>query len=277
MVSNWFSAISRSRCGNSSVITPSGVEQPRHAGDEVVEVGHLGEHVVADDQVGALALGDAARSASATPKNSTRRRNALVERDLGDVGGRLDAEHGHAERQEMLQQIAVVARQLDHQAVRPEPEPLRDHLAVGLGVRDPAGRVGGEVGVLAEDVLRAHVLLELHQEAARRRPAHAAGSRAPSRRAARGARKLSHSGDMPRSTKLCASAPPHRRQRRTVSMPAAGSASSTCALMRAPAGAARAPQSSPSSPLPMDSKIAGMTSSAGDHRRRYQDRGCGRA
>ena len=51
-------------------------------------------------------------------------RDALGERDLGHVRGGLDAEHGHAERQEMLQQIAVVARQLDHQAVRAEREAL---------------------------------------------------------------------------------------------------------------------------------------------------------
>ena len=124
MVSNWFSAISRSRCGNSSVITPSGFEQARHAGDEVVEVGHLGQHVVADDEIGRA--GPRRRSAlgERDAEELDPGRDALGERDLGHVGGRLDAEHGHAERQEVLQQIAVVAGQLDDQAVRPEPEPL---------------------------------------------------------------------------------------------------------------------------------------------------------
>ena len=65
------------------------------------------------------------------------RRNALVDRHLGDVGGRLDAEHGNAERQKVLKQVAVVARELDDQAVRAETEARRDHLAIGLGVRDP--------------------------------------------------------------------------------------------------------------------------------------------
>ena len=36
---------------------------------------------------------------------------------FGDVGGRLDAEHRHAQRQEVLQQIAVVAGELDDEAV----------------------------------------------------------------------------------------------------------------------------------------------------------------
>ena len=141
-----------------------GREQARHAGDEVVEVGHLGEHVVADDQVGLPALG-AQRLGERDAEELDPGRNALGERDLGHVRGGLDAEHRHAKRQEMLQQIAVVARQLDHQAVRAEREALRDHRAIRLGVGDPAGRVGREVGVFAEDVLRAHVLAELDQKA----------------------------------------------------------------------------------------------------------------
>jgi hypothetical protein len=69
----------------------------------------------------------------------------------------------------MLQQVAVVARQLDRQAVWPEVEPLGDHGAVGLGVGDPGRRVRGEVGVFPEDVLRAHVLAQLDEKAC---PAH---------------------------------------------------------------------------------------------------------
>ena len=65
------------------------------------------------------------------------RRNALLDRHLGDVGRRLDAEHGHAERQKVLKQVSVVAREFDDQAVRAEPEARGDHLAIGLRVRDP--------------------------------------------------------------------------------------------------------------------------------------------
>ena len=71
MVSNWFSSISRSRCGNSSVIDALRRQQMRHAGDEVVEVGHLRQHVVADDEIGVPAFGDQLRRQARTPKNST--------------------------------------------------------------------------------------------------------------------------------------------------------------------------------------------------------------
>ena len=165
MVSNWFSAISRSRCGNSSVMTPSGFSSRTMPATKSLRSGTCASTL--------LPMMRSARLPSATSSvgQRLRRRNRpasgmpLSTATLRDVGRRLDAEDGHAERQEVLQQVAVVAGQLDDEAVGPESEPLRDHLAVGLGVRDPGGRVGREIGVLPEDVLRADILLELDQEA----------------------------------------------------------------------------------------------------------------
>ena len=45
--------------------------------------------------------------------------------DRGDVRGGLDAEHRHARRHEVLEQVAVVAAELDDQAVRAETEAAR--------------------------------------------------------------------------------------------------------------------------------------------------------
>ena len=140
-------------------------QQMRHAGDEVVEVGHLRQHVVADDEVGGLAFGDEPLG-EADAEELDQRRDVLLARDLGDVGGRLDAGDGHAERQEMLQQIAVVAGDLVDAALRAEIEARLDHLAIFARMLDPGGRVGREVGVLGEDMLGLDVFLELHEEAA---------------------------------------------------------------------------------------------------------------
>ena len=65
----------------------------------------------------------------------------------------------------MLQQVAVVARELDHQAARVEPESLDRHLDVPARVLDPRVGVRGEVRVLAEDRIRRDELLELHEQA----------------------------------------------------------------------------------------------------------------
>ena len=82
------------------------------------------------------------------------RLDAALARRLGDVRGGLDAERRNAALDDVLQQVAVVARQLHHEAVRVEPEALHRHLHVVARVRDPGVGVRREVGVLAEDVAR---------------------------------------------------------------------------------------------------------------------------
>ena len=81
------------------------------------------------------------------------------------VGGRLDAQHRDAPLHEVLEEVAVVAGQLDHQAVRSEAEALGGHPHVRLGVPQPAVGVRGEVRVVAEDDLGLLELLELDEEA----------------------------------------------------------------------------------------------------------------
>ena len=133
--------------------------------DEVVDVGHVGQHVVAQQQVGlavlARDLARAARGRRSGPWSGTPFSTAASR----DVGRRLDAQHRHAARDEMLQQVAVVAGDLHHLAAGPSLQRLDRHLGVAPRMLDPAGRVGREVGVLGEDLLRRDELLQLHQEA----------------------------------------------------------------------------------------------------------------
>ncbi len=152
-------------CGNSRVTTPSGFQQARDAGDEVVEIGNLRQDVVAGDQIGLQALGGELIG-ELDAKELRPCGHALLDGHARNVLGRLDAEHRHPERQEMLQQIAVVARQFDDEAVGPKVQALLDHHAVLAGVLDPRCRVRGEVSVLAENLVRCDVLFQLHQQAA---------------------------------------------------------------------------------------------------------------
>ena len=50
---------------------------------------------------------------------------------------------------------------------RHQVEACADHLDIRSRVLDPGGGVGGEVGVLAEDLVRRHELRELDEQAAR--------------------------------------------------------------------------------------------------------------
>src|SRR5262245_2374140 len=65
----------------------------------------------------------------------------------------------------MLQQVAVVARDLDHPRGGTQTEPACHLVAVAPRVLDPAVRVRRKVCVVGEDLLRRYVFLELHEEA----------------------------------------------------------------------------------------------------------------
>src|SRR5690606_15131739 len=65
-----------------------------------------------------------------------------------------------------LQQVAIVAGDLDHPALRSEVQPTAHLLDIPLAMGEPGVGEGGEVGVLsAEDVLAGDVLVKLHEEA----------------------------------------------------------------------------------------------------------------
>ena len=81
------------------------------------------------------------------PEERHPRRYAQLDGLGSDVGRRLDAQHRHAHGQEMLQQIAVVAGELDHEAVAVQPEPFAHGHAVAPRMLDPAGGIGREVGI----------------------------------------------------------------------------------------------------------------------------------
>jgi hypothetical protein len=65
----------------------------------------------------------------------------------------------------MLEKIAVIAGDLHDEAVRPEHEPLGDHVTILPSVLHPARGVGREVGIFFENALRPDILLELDQKA----------------------------------------------------------------------------------------------------------------
>ena len=66
-------------------------------------------------------------------------RMGFAPRDLGDIGRRFHAQHRHAEGAEILQQIAVVAGDLDDPAGLRQAEPVAHHRCIGLRVRQPRG------------------------------------------------------------------------------------------------------------------------------------------
>ena len=139
-------------------------QQMRHGGDEVIELGHLRQHIVGNDQIGVPVVGHHLPRCFGTEEGDERR-NACLSRRLRHIGGGLDAKHRHAEGNEMLQQIAVIASELDHEAFRSEPEAALDHLAIAASIRYPGRRIRREIGVFGDNVLRADEFGKLNQPA----------------------------------------------------------------------------------------------------------------
>ena len=96
---------------------PVVAEQDLDAGDEVVQVGHLREHVVADDEARALPFVDEPLRRLAAEERHERRHAPFLRR-LRDVRRRIDPEDRNPGADEVLQQVAVVRGELDDEVVR---------------------------------------------------------------------------------------------------------------------------------------------------------------
>lgn len=141
------------------------LEETLHAGDEIVDVGDVGEDIVSDDEVGASVFGGEVVGAGDAEK-SLKRGYAALNGGLGDVSGGLDAGDGDAFFNEVLQEIAVVAGEFDDVVSWTELEALGRHFDVASGVGEPGVGVGGEVAVVAgEDLIGCDVFFELDKEA----------------------------------------------------------------------------------------------------------------
>ncbi len=133
-------------------------------GGEVVQVGHVRQHVVRHHQVRLAVLAHQRPRQLGTEELRQGRHTLLLGRRR-DVPGRVDAEHADAARHEVAQQVAVVRRHLDDERGRAQALSLGSGRAETRRMIEPTGRVGREVRVLAEDLLGCREVFGLHQEA----------------------------------------------------------------------------------------------------------------
>src|SRR5712671_4558350 len=142
-----------------------GRQQNLETTDEVVQVRHLGENVIAEDQVRVMSTSDQIARGFYS-EESHERGDALRFGYLGDVRRWLYPERGDSTLNEILKQITIVARDLDNTALARQAE-LVDHLIhVVTRVVKPGIRERGKISVVGEDLLAGDILLQLHQEAA---------------------------------------------------------------------------------------------------------------
>lgn len=125
----------------------------------------MGVDVVAGDQIGTLAgLGEFPSEPLAEELPTDGDPECLG--GSRSPGGRLDAEAGDAGGNEVLQQIAVVRRNFDHETALVETKPLDDHGCITGGMLEPRGGSARKIGVVgSEQVCRRRVVLRLDEPA----------------------------------------------------------------------------------------------------------------
>ena len=114
--------------------------------DEGVEVRDLGKDIVAKNKVSLDApFNQFARCLDA--KELHQRRDAPLFGGTGNVRRRVDAEDRDPPLDKVLQQISVIAAELNDPARGPQAEPLGHRFDVAPRVIEPGVRIGGEIGV----------------------------------------------------------------------------------------------------------------------------------
>ena len=124
----------------------------------------MSEHVVAHDQRALLSLRAEPAGGLETEELDACGDSGLL-CDSRDVGGGLDAEDRDSLRPEVLEKVAVVARDLDDLVAAVEVETADHLLRVGARVAQPAVGVGREVRVIIKDFCRRHHRRQLDEEA----------------------------------------------------------------------------------------------------------------
>ena len=170
------------------------------------------------------------RSARSRPKNSVSVGTPRASADGGDVARWLDAQRRDPARDEVLEQVAIVAGQLDHVTRRVEAQPGDHRLGVPSGMLHPAVRVGREVGVLAEDLLAVHVAGQLDEQARAADP-HVERIERLHPLDVLGATNDSHRGCGPRSTNVSSSGVAQKRQVWRLTLDVAASLADTALIV----------------------------------------------
>ncbi len=117
------------------------LQKQLQAAHKVIEVRDLRQNIVTDQEIGLASRADQLGGQCRAEEIHTCR-HTFGDGGLGHVDRRFDAEDRDALRQKMLQQIAVIAGDLHHEAVFIQLQPLGDLVAIGFRMADPAGGEG---------------------------------------------------------------------------------------------------------------------------------------
>src|SRR5258705_12468665 len=141
-----------------------GFQQQLEAFDEIIDVRHLRQYIVADNQVRRFSLARKFQR-ELRPEKTSQRGHPLFDGHFGHVCGRFDSEDRHSSFYEVLQEVTVVTCDLDDKTLRAQSESFGYLCRVLFAVLQPGIGIGREIKIIAENVFGAFEFLELHKEA----------------------------------------------------------------------------------------------------------------
>src|SRR5882762_7608024 len=141
-----------------------GFQQQLEAFDEIIDVRHLRQHIVADNQVRRFSFARKFQR-ELRPEKTSQRGHALFDGHFGHVCGRFDSEDRYAPFYEVLQEVTVVTCNLNDKTLRAQSESFGYLCRVLFAVLQPGIGIGREIKIIAENVFGAFEFLQLHKEA----------------------------------------------------------------------------------------------------------------
>ena len=139
-------------------------KQDGNACNKIIDVGNMRHHVVCGHQIGLKSVFRKPGRRFNTEKCDLRF-NASGFRGFGDIGRRLYSENRNTFGQKMLQQITVVAGNLDNEGIAVKSELLRQFIGESPRMFNPTAGEGRKIGVVGKNILRRNHVLDLHQKA----------------------------------------------------------------------------------------------------------------
>src|SRR5215467_6308009 len=116
-------------------------EQNRESGDEIIDIRNVSEHVISNDQICFISF-VAQSLSSGTAEKGNIGGDSRRARRLRNIHSWLDTEHRHIHVNEVLQQIAVIACDFDHEALATEAPSLLCHDSKVTRMLHPRRRIG---------------------------------------------------------------------------------------------------------------------------------------
>src|SRR3972149_8567153 len=134
-----------------------------HPLNKIIQLRHMGEHIITDYQIGLHAITGKISSSFLTKKHNFCG-YSFFQRRFRNICGWFYTQYKDAPGIKIMEQISVVAGEFNDQILPVQAKPRRRHVNIVFGVLQPTVRIRREVRIVPENRLGTFKLLCLNQE-----------------------------------------------------------------------------------------------------------------